>query len=501
MSNSRVISIFFFADCGDGHFSCKQCGKVRKQTAGTGYSNLISHLAAKHPGYAETYDAIQRTHGQSLEAHGFVDQRTMEIFKWMEWIVVRNHALSEVDDPLTRSLAALKPISSKILIRYMHHVAGKVGARIAVDMNDQFGLMFDGWTSGTMHFVAIYGVFVQDGTLRQVMLAISPAEYGQSAEAHLEMIDAVLEPYNKNSAMIIFVVADNCATNQAIATRLEVPLVGCASHRFNLAVCRYLEDYKTLIDQVQTLCIQLLYPNNAAELARHTHYKPLRANATRWSSTYQMLARYVKIRDDIKMVAAVEDLVPRPSSHRQIVQLVNKLEALDSVCVKRQSEERTFADVRLLFDAVMAKFPATSHHLSSSAQIVHSPVIERAVVKLLSDRVLTAEEEGSVSRFVVTDSTANEPQRQVDFATETLRQAKRSCHSSGIKYSDILRMIPPTSNRCERLFSQCKLVLSPLRSSLLPANFEMLVFLRANRMLWNFTTFLGYDDTDAQDAE
>ncbi|KAG3235716.1 hypothetical protein PI124_g19261 [Phytophthora idaei] len=329
----------------------------------------------------------------------------------------------------------------------------------------------------------------------------SPAEYDQSAEAYLEMIDAVLELYNKDSAMIMFIVADNCATNQAIATRLGVPLIGCASHRFNLAVCRYLEDYKPLIDQVQTLCIHLRYPNNAAELARHTHYKPLKSNATRWSSTYQMLARYVKIRDAIKMVAAVEDLLPRPSIHRQVVQLVNKLEALDSVCVKLQSEERTFADVRLHFDAVMAKYPATSHHLSASARIVHSPVFESAVVKLLSDRALTAEEEESVARFAVTDSTSNEAPRRVDFATETLRQAKRPRHSSGIKYIDILRMIPPTSNRCERLFSQCKLVLSPLRSSLLPANFEMLVFLRANRELWNFTTLLGYDDTDAQVAE
>ncbi|KAG3154411.1 hypothetical protein PI126_g9639 [Phytophthora idaei] len=100
MSNSRAISSFFFTDCGDGQFSCKQCDKVRKQTPGTGYTNIISHLAAKHPGYTETYDESQRTHGQSLEAHGFVDQRTMEIFKWMEWIVARNHALSEVDDPL-----------------------------------------------------------------------------------------------------------------------------------------------------------------------------------------------------------------------------------------------------------------------------------------------------------------------------------------------------------------------------------------------------------------
>ncbi|KAG3125448.1 hypothetical protein PI124_g19262 [Phytophthora idaei] len=77
---------------------------VRKQTPGTGYTNLISHLAAKHPGYTETCDESQRTHGQSLEAHGFVDQRTMEIFKWMEWIVARNHALSGMDGPLTRSL-------------------------------------------------------------------------------------------------------------------------------------------------------------------------------------------------------------------------------------------------------------------------------------------------------------------------------------------------------------------------------------------------------------
>ncbi|KAG2768906.1 hypothetical protein Pcac1_g19930 [Phytophthora cactorum] len=220
MSNSRAISSFFFTDCGDGQFSCKQCGKVRKQTPGTGYTNLISHLAAKHPGYTETYDESQQTHGQSLEAHGFVDKRTMEIFKWMEWIVAWNHALSEVDDPLTRSLAAVKPISSKTLMWYMRHVAAKVGARIAVDMNGQFGLMFDGWTSCTTHFVTIYAIFTKDGILSQVLLSISPAEYGQSAEAYLEMIDAVLELYNKDSAMIMFIVADNCATNQAIATRL-----------------------------------------------------------------------------------------------------------------------------------------------------------------------------------------------------------------------------------------------------------------------------------------
>ncbi|KAG2760903.1 hypothetical protein PC129_g9041 [Phytophthora cactorum] len=81
-----------------------------------------------HPGFCETYDESQPTHGQSLEAHDFVDQRTMEIFKWMEWIIVRNQALSDVDDPLTRSLAAVQPVSSKALGWYTRHVAATVGA-------------------------------------------------------------------------------------------------------------------------------------------------------------------------------------------------------------------------------------------------------------------------------------------------------------------------------------------------------------------------------------
>ncbi|KAG2814199.1 hypothetical protein PC129_g10580 [Phytophthora cactorum] len=96
MSSSRAISSFFFTDCGGGQFSCKQCGKVGKQSPGTGYTNLISHLATSHPGFRETYDESQNTHGQSLEAHGFVDQRTMEVFKGMEWIIVRKPALSEL---------------------------------------------------------------------------------------------------------------------------------------------------------------------------------------------------------------------------------------------------------------------------------------------------------------------------------------------------------------------------------------------------------------------
>lgn len=99
------------------------------------------------------------------------------------------------------------------------------------------------------------------------------------------------------------------------------------------------------------------------------------------------------------MVAAVEDLLPRSNTHHQIVEIFNKLEILDSVCVQLQSEDRTVSDVMLLFDATIAKYPATTHHLSPSARIVHSPVFKGTVVKVLTDRTMNAEEEEAVARF------------------------------------------------------------------------------------------------------
>lgn len=93
-------------------------------------------------------------------------------------------------------------------------------------------------------------------------------------------------------------------------------------------------------------------------------------------------------------------------------------------------------------------------------------------MKLLSDQMLTATEEEVVARFTVPANAQTAVSEQVEFATATLRKAKRPRHDPSTNYMDILRMIPPTSNRCERLFSQCKLILTPLQSSLLPDNFE-----------------------------
>ncbi|KAE9021389.1 hypothetical protein PF002_g6780 [Phytophthora fragariae] len=78
--------------------------------------------------------------------------------------------------------------------------------------------------------------------------------------------------------------------------------------------------------------VALRIPKNRSELRRHTGLAPLRANATQWGSTFTMPERYVRIRDEIKRVDAVYDLVLKPAAHRRIVALTETLKTFNSVC-------------------------------------------------------------------------------------------------------------------------------------------------------------------------
>ncbi|KAG3085744.1 hypothetical protein PI124_g18385 [Phytophthora idaei] len=121
---------------------------------------------------------------------------------------------------------------------------------------------------------------------------------------------------------------------------------------------------------------------NRTELRRHTSFAPLRANATRWSSTFMMLERYVRIRDAIKRVDTVYDLVPKPAVHRRIVALAESPKMFNSECKKLQEDSISMNAVRLLFDKMVEIFPVSGDYLRADAAIVRSPVFESAVVKI-----------------------------------------------------------------------------------------------------------------------
>ncbi|ETN07914.1 hypothetical protein PPTG_12442 [Phytophthora nicotianae INRA-310] len=234
-------------------------------------------------------------------------------------------------------------------------------------------------------------------------------------------------------------------------------MLGCASHRFNLVVNRFLADYETELVAVNNLMIQLRHCNNVAILAKFTDLQPIKRNATRWLSTYDMVARYAQIRDAIRVVT---------------------------------------------------DYPIMAEHLRPSAGSVNCPLFQSALVNIGNGDTLTTAEARALKCFEVTsDSDGGRvdgdqvnakrmKQTRCDYAVAILREGKRRRVSTrtNVSYRALAKLAPPTSNTVERLLSTCKLIMTPQRICMQPANFEMIAFLRANREMRNVTTLIGQNE-------
>lgn len=101
------------------------CGNERKQAPGNGYSNLLSHLSAKHADFKDKFTRFQRMGSSSIKSFGFVSEKTNHLYQWMRWVVARNLPLCEVENPITRSIVNLCPTTSQTLKLAMEKVAAK----------------------------------------------------------------------------------------------------------------------------------------------------------------------------------------------------------------------------------------------------------------------------------------------------------------------------------------------------------------------------------------
>ncbi|KAG3212867.1 hypothetical protein PC129_g16185 [Phytophthora cactorum] len=104
MPINKHICAYFYETLSQGQYRCKWCGSERKQLVGTGYTNLIAHLAHKHEGFKDQFAATLSSNDHPLQNFGFVSQEMSDRFQGIRWVVERNMQLSEVDNELTRSM-------------------------------------------------------------------------------------------------------------------------------------------------------------------------------------------------------------------------------------------------------------------------------------------------------------------------------------------------------------------------------------------------------------
>ncbi|KAG3067666.1 hypothetical protein PC122_g17271 [Phytophthora cactorum] len=81
MPINKHICAYFYETLSQGQYRCKWCGSERKQLVGTGYTNLIAHLAHKHEGFKDQFAATLSSNDHPLQNFGFVSQEMSDRFQ------------------------------------------------------------------------------------------------------------------------------------------------------------------------------------------------------------------------------------------------------------------------------------------------------------------------------------------------------------------------------------------------------------------------------------
>ncbi|KAG2872304.1 hypothetical protein PC114_g26455 [Phytophthora cactorum] len=221
----------------------------------------------------------------------WVSQKASNRYAWLRWIVMSNRPIPSASPSSHASTYTNLPAVAVDTLRVnMESVARAVEKVIGTEMPKKFGLILDGWSY----------------------------------------------------------------VNKRLANIMGVLLVGCASHRLNLAVKQSLEPHEEDLENVQVLMRKLCTLKEAAKRRAKTPLLPVLRQEKRWSSTFAMLDRYVRLREFLSADdGEIAELLPSRSTHRSLQTLLEEMKDIESISKKLQSDGLTPLQARELFDGLL----------------------------------------------------------------------------------------------------------------------------------------------------
>ncbi|KAG4040886.1 hypothetical protein PC123_g23581 [Phytophthora cactorum] len=355
--------------------------------------------------------------------------------------------VSFCERPLVRKNSKMEPISAATPQEYLDALYGHAREVIATTLHDKFGITLDALTTGRQHYFAIMALFydpsaaqpkqrnpnydesIQCLTRWFVLLAFCQLvdEEDLSAQSVFDLIADTLSTYNRPWESVLFMIGENCSL---------------------------------LLAKIHVLMKHLRVIKCRATLRKVTPLAPVLRNVTRWSSTFNM--------------------VERDEESEHVTELLENRMDLNEVTKALQDSTLIMVGARRAFDWVGRQYPTLKARLAADAAIVYYPALESGITKIISGSRLTTREQEACKAFKLpaTNTTVEETSRS--FLAPVFQKASEP-RTAYIP----LAWVHPTSNECERFFSQVKLVFTDLRKSMDVNTLEVLMFLAYNRDSWD----------------
>ncbi len=306
---------------------------------------------------------------------------------------------------------------------------------------------------------------------------------------------------NRKLNDIAFVIGDNCNTNKKLSKLLKVPLLGCYSHRLNLAIRLMIDTkYKEVVQKVHDLCIKLRTSKMKGWLVnKKCNWVSIINSETRWDSDFKMIKRYIQLRPFIRVNPHPDfaDELLNVRLDRCVDELIRILEDLYSVSLQLQKDDISIAKARIYIEEAIELYPILSSHIDTDSAIVYSPSFESGILKLQNndESSLNPSEKMAIKSLelrvsptvgIVSADESESSDNELNLVQRVNKRMKLELHYNS-KYINV-KGIAPTSHCVKRLFSQCKQVITGRRNRLLPTIFEMIMFLKLNMHVWDINT-------------
>ena len=156
MSKESICRHFFKVSEKEDYWDCRFCSKDKgksikslKQKKGTGWSNLYSHILCVH----KDYENIMK---DKMHQSFTYPAKVKSMYCWIELMVMKNLPLSLVDDELFRKAISYNSVSSNSLKKYMDLLCRQIENDMRTLLPMRFGIIFDGWSEGNDHYVALF---------------------------------------------------------------------------------------------------------------------------------------------------------------------------------------------------------------------------------------------------------------------------------------------------------------------------------------------------------
>lgn len=376
-----------------------------------------------------------------------------------------------VEDEYVVKNTRLKPICVETLVKYLERLGKAVERKLRELIPDRFGLVFDGWSMGSEHYIAIFLLWSVGDTVHVRLMCcgvqdeiegeeeettFSAEDIGDYLFDELDLlgrsdvrervmaataVDADAGAIDNNP--IEFLTGDNTATNPRLANLLGTKFKGCDAHKLNLEVNEFigpkpkraregepeqhaeLTKRRRLVMKTDKLMVTLGTLKNAGKLRRVNKKKARRINGVRWSAQLGTMVREKELRGDLLaanfsrdtkelFLSAVEqadadDLV----TDLKFFEKANK--ALQGQGKTKETPRLTVAQSRQVLDKLMDRFPRHNFtKITKNGPLVTHAVWESAIVKLQNNQEdrLTAAEKREVKMYILPDATPEPEQNE-----------------------------------------------------------------------------------------